>query len=170
MITKYEIKTYPDNPQKISKNKNSNHNQKDIEQITETIFHPKCIFTKQNDNISFYQSISKNSFKNSKNKDKNKTMNINPVMKAKNNKLYTIKNTNEKYGENTFQNYTYNYSDMVVDNPKKRKNRTIKNNINNININITPNTNTFNFSNDNNNNNSEYISKRNIKKRIIKSP
>ena len=167
MFTKYEIKTYPDNPQKISKNKNYNHNQKDIEQITETTFHPKCIFTKQNDNISFYQSSSKNSFKNSKNKDKNKTMNITPVMKAKNNKLYTIKNTNEKYGENTFQNYTYNYSDMVVDNPKKRKNRTIKNNINNININITPNTNTFNFSNDNNN--SEYITKRNSKKRIVKS-
>ena len=167
MFTKYEIKTYPDNPQKISKNKNYNHNQKDIEQITETTFHPKCIFTKQNDNISFYQSSSKNSFKNSKNKDKNKTMNITPVMKAKNNKLYTIKNTNEKYGENTFQNYTYNYSDMVVDNPKKRKNRTIKNNINNININITPNTNTFNFSNDNNN--SEYITKRNSRKRIVKS-
>ena len=88
-------------------------------------------------------------------------MNITTVMKAKNNKLYTIKNTNEKYGENTFQNYTYNYSDMVVDNPKKRKNRTIKNNIN-----IAPNNNTFSF----NNNNSEYISKRNIKKRIIKSP
>ena len=168
MFTKYEIKTYPDNPQKISKNKNYNHNQKDIEQITETTFQPKCIFTKQNDNISFYQSSSKNSFKNSKNKDKNKTMNITPVMKAKNNKLYTIKNTNEKYGENTFQNYTYNYSDMVVDNPKKRKNRTIKNNINNININITPNTNTFNFNNDNNNN-SEYITKRNSRKRIVKS-
>ena len=48
---------------------------------------------------------------------------------------------------------------------QKRKNRTIKNNINNINI--APNNNTFNFNN--NSNNSEYKFKINGKKSIIKS-
>ena len=182
MFTKYEIKTYPDNPRINSKNNNYINNEKDTEQITETTFQPKCIFTKQNNNISFYQSSSKNSFKNSKNKDKKSTANITPIMKTKKN-IYTINTTQEKTEENAIQNFSYNYSG-ILDNTKKRKNRTIKNNINNININITPNNNTFNFNN-NTNNNSEYIdnnnskpkrlnlkehlSQRNTKKRITKS-
>ena len=157
MFTKYEIKTYPDNPRINSKNNNYINNEKDTEQITETTFQPKCIFTKQNNNISFYQSSSKNSFKNSKNKDKKSTANITPIMKTKKN-IYTINTTKEKTEENAIQNFSYNYSG-ILDNTKKRKNRTIKNNINNININITPNNNTFNF----NNNNSEYIDKNNSK-------
>ena len=180
MFTKYEIKTYPDNPRKNSKNNNYINNEKDTEQITETTFQPKCIFTKQNNNISFYQSSSKNSFKNSKNKDKKSTANITPIMKTKKN-IYTINTTQEKSEENAIQNFSYNYSG-ILDNTKKRKNRTIKNNINNININITPNNNTFNFNNNNNseyidNNNSkpkrlnlkEHLSQRNTKKRITKS-
>ena len=180
MFTKYEIKTYPDNPRINSKNNNYINNEKDTEQITETTFQPKCIFTKQNNNISFYQSSSKNSFKNSKNKDKKSTANITPIMKTKKN-IYTINTTHEKSEENAIQNFSYNYSG-ILDNTKKRKNRTIKNNINNININITPNNNTFNFNNDNNseylhNNNSkpkrlnlkEHLTQRNTKKRITKS-
>ena len=180
MFTKYEIKTYPDNPRINSKNNNYINNEKDTEQITETTFQPKCIFTKQNNNISFYQSSSKNSFKNSKNKDKKSTANITPIMKTKKN-IYTINTTQEKSEENAIQNFSYNYSG-ILDNTKKRKNRTIKNNINNININITPNNNTFNFNNNNNseyidNNNSkpkrlnlkEHLSQRNTKKRITKS-
>ena len=179
MFTKYEIKTYPDNPRKNSKNNNYINNEKDTEQITETTFQPKCIFTKQNNNISFYQSSSKNSFKNSKNKDKKSTANITPIMKTKKN-IYTINTTQEKTEENAIQNFSYNYSG-ILDNTKKRKNRTIKNNINNININITPNNNTFNFNNNNSeyidNNNSkpkrlnlkEHLSQRNTKKRITKS-
>ena len=180
MFTKYEIKTYPDNPRINSKNNNYINNEKDTEQITETTFQPKCIFTKQNNNISFYQSSSKNSFKNSKNKNKKSTANITPIMKTKKN-IYTINTTQEKSEENAIQNFSYNYSG-ILDNTKKRKNRTIKNNINNININITPNNNTFNFNNNNNseyidNNNSkpkrlnlkEHLSQRNTKKRITKS-
>ena len=179
MFTKYEIKTYPDNPKINSKNNNYINNEKDTEQITETTFQPKCIFTKQNNNISFYQSSSKNSFKNSKNKDKKSTANITPIMKTKKN-IYTINTTQEKSEENAIQNFSYNYSG-ILDNTKKRKNRTIKNNINNININITPNNNTFNFNNNNSeyidNNNSkpkrlnlkEHLSQRNTKKRITKS-
>ena len=180
MFTKYEIKTYPDNPRINYKNNNYINNEKDTEQITETTFQPKCIFTKQNNNISFYQSSSKNSFKNSKNKDKKSTANITPIMKTKKN-IYTINTTQEKTEENAIQNFSYNYSG-ILDNTKKRKNRTIKNNINNININITPNNNTFNFNNNNNseyidNNNSkpkrlnlkEHLSQRNTKKRITKS-
>ena len=179
MFTKYEIKTYPDNPRKNSKNNNYINNEKDTEQITETTFQPKCIFTKQNNNISFYQSSSKNSFKNSKNKDKKSTANITPIMKTKKN-IYTINTTQEKSEENAIQNFSYNYSG-ILDNTKKRKNRTIKNNINNININITPNNNTFNFNNNNseyidNNNNKpkrlnlkEHLTQRNTKKRITKS-
>ena len=180
MFTKYEIKTYPDNPRINSKNNNYINNEKDTEQITETTFQPKCIFTKQNNNISFYQSSSKNSFKNSKNKNKKSTANITPIMKTKKN-IYTINTTQEKSEENAIQNFSYNYSG-ILDNTKKRKNRTIKNNINNININITPNNNTFNFNNNNNseyidNNNSkpkrlnlkEHLTQRNTKKRITKS-
>ena len=179
MFTKYEIKTYPDNPRINSKNNNYINNEKDTEQITETTFQPKCIFTKQNNNISFYQSSSKNSFKNSKNKDKKSTANITPIMKTKKN-IYTINTTQEKSEENAIQNFSYNYSG-ILDNTKKRKNRTIKNNINNININITPNNNTFNFNNNNSeyidNNNSkpkrlnlkEHLTQRNTKKRITKS-
>ena len=81
-------------------------------------------------------------------------------MKTKN-KVYTIKNHKEKnLEENTIQNFSYNYSDIIETN-NKRNNRTIKNNINNININISPNTNNFNF-----NNNSQYITNKETTKEI----
>ena len=164
MYTKYEIKTYQvnqtnqnfDQKKNLSKNtskyyENIENSEKDSEPFLGTTFHPKSIFTKQNNNISFYQSSSLNNFKNSKNKETNKikSENITPIMKTKNkNKIYNIKKAEEANEENTIQNFSYNYSD-IIDN-KARNNRTIKNNINNINININPNTNNFNFNNCNN--------------------
>ena len=164
MYTKYEIKTYQvnqtnsnfDQKKNLSKDtskyyENIENSEKDSEPLLGTTFHPKSIFTKQNNNISFYQSSSLNNFKNSKNKETNKikSENITPIMKTKNkNKIYNIKKTEETNEENTIQNFSYNYSD-IIDN-KARNNRTIKNNINNINININPNTNNFNFNNCNN--------------------
>ena len=187
MYTKYEIKTYQINQsnsileQKKNYSKNTSkycdnieNSEKDSDQLLGTTFHPKSIFTKQNNNISFYQSSSLNNFKNSKNKDNNKkqTENITPIMKNKN-KIYTIQKTSESNEENTIQNFSYNYSD-ISDN-KIRNNRTIKNNINNINININPNTNNFNFNTNNNIeqprriNLNEKIAHRNKRKRATKS-
>ena len=73
--------------------------------------------------ISFFQSRTKNNFKNSKNNDKNKNTNTNitPIMKAKNNRLYTLKNTNRKYEENTLENFSYSYSNMLVDYLQKKE-------------------------------------------------
>ena len=187
MYTKYEIKTYQINQsnsileQKKNCSKNTSkycdnieNSEKDSDQLLGTTFHPKSIFTKQNNNISFYQSSSLNNFKNSKNKDNNKkqTENITPIMKNKN-KIYTIQKTSESNEENTIENFSYNYSD-ISDN-KIRNNRTIKNNINNINININPNTNNFNFNTNNNIeqprriNLNEKIAHRNKRKRATKS-
>ena len=128
MYTKYEIKTYQINQsnsileQKKNYSKNTSkycdnieNSEKDSDQLLGTTFHPKSIFTKQNNNISFYQSSSLNNFKNSKNKDNNKkqTENITPIMKNKN-KIYTIQKTSESNEENTIQNFSYNYSDMCT--------------------------------------------------------
>ena len=175
MYTKYEIKTYPDNPSKIEPRYNYIPNTiKNTQNITsekgETTFQTKCVFTKKNNNISFYQSSSTNSVQKSKYEKKADTENITPIMKTKN-KIYTIKNINERNEENTIQNISYNYSDMLNRNDKKN-NRTIKNNINNINININPNTNNFNF-NDNSAYNNAYIDNNkpkniNLKQNIIK--
>ena len=137
MFTKYEIKTYPDNPRINSKNNNYINNEKDTEQITETTFQPKCIFTKQNNNISFYQSSSKNSFKNSKNKDKKSTANITPIMKTKKN-IYTINTTQEKSEEKTITppehqtehttNTEYTIASSYNDNKEKIENTIVKQN------------------------------------------
>ena len=78
MNNKYEIKTYTNGIQseisdieidkkKLESNKNTN-SKTDTEQknFLKTTFQPKCIFTKQNNNISFYQSNAKNSYRTSK--------------------------------------------------------------------------------------------------------
>ena len=185
MFTKYEIKTYPEQEsssiekrKKYFKSKN-NPTEENTEQILETTFQPKCIFTKQNNNISFYQS---SSFKNSKNKNKENDIinkNITPIMKIKN-KIYKIKKSdiirNNNNNENTLQNFSYNYNNIMTDTHRNKK-KSIKNNINNINININPHTNNFNFNERNivqnkkriNLNENNSIIKRNKKKRITKS-
>lgn len=75
MFNKYEVKTYPeciqneisdleqdnkDIPINNSINVNNNLNQN---KYIKNTFQPKVIFTKQNDNISFYQSSSKDSYR-----------------------------------------------------------------------------------------------------------
>ena len=87
MYKKFEIKTYSQNIEnelsdvEIEK-KNSakddniiNKTDKEQKYLLETNFQPKCIFTKQNNNISFFQSNSNNNFKTSKNKNLNPSNN-----------------------------------------------------------------------------------------------
>ena len=190
MYTKYGIKSYPDNKTYIDQKRSYNQNRdknytnsRNEESLIETAFQPKCIFTKQNDNLSFYQSSSKNSFINSKIKNQTKGENITPITKEKNT-IYRIQNPNERNKENIIQNFQYNYSDVNED-KTRRNNRTIKNNINNINININPNTNNYNLNNNEINPNNEYqkisqekarrinldehIMKSNKRKRMVKS-
>ena len=153
MYTKYGIKSYPDNKSYISQRNNHNQigsknytNSRNEENILETTFQPKCIFTKQNDNLSFYQSSSKNSFMNSKKDCNQNNENITPIMKGKNTIYHIQRTIQERNKENIIQNFSYNYSD-INDNKTCNNTRTIKNNINNINININPNTNNFNPTN-----------------------
>ena len=92
MFNKYEVKTYPeciqneishleqdnkDIPINNSINVNNNLNQN---KYIKNTFQPKVIFTKQNDNISFYQSSSKDSYRpigNNYKKSNPKTINKN---------------------------------------------------------------------------------------------
>ena len=177
MYTKYGIKSYPDNKSYIDtrnnysqiSSKNYTHSGND-ENILETTFQPKCIFTKQNDNLSFYQSSSKNSFMNSKKEKNQNNENITPIMKGKNTIYHIQRTIQERNKENIIQNFSYNYSD-INDNKTRNINRTIKNNINNINININPNTNNINFEKENpyRINLDQNIIKNNKRKRITKS-
>ena len=165
MYTKYGIKSYPDNKSNNNQISNKNYtNSGNEENILETNFQPKCIFTKQNDNLSFYQSSSKSSFINSK-KEKNQNENITPIMKGKNTIYHIQRTIQERNKENIIQNFSYNYSDTNY-NKTKNNNRTIKNNINNINININPNTNNFNMEK---NNEKETARRINIEQNIIKN-
>lgn len=192
MFTKYEIKTYPkEESSSIEKRKNyfipkNISNQETTEQILETTFQPKCIFTKQNNNISFYQS---SSFKSSKNQNKENDLinkNITPIMKTKNTiykikKTEVIRNNNINSSENTLKNFSYNYTEMITDKNRNKKKKSINNNINNIKLNINPHSNNLNFNernipqnnnkriNLNETNNNIVITKRNKRKRITKS-
>ena len=87
MYKKFEIKTYSQNIEnelsdvEIEK-KNSakddniiNKTDKEQKYLLETNFQPKSIFTKQNNNISFFQSNSSNNFKTSQNKNLNPSNN-----------------------------------------------------------------------------------------------
>ena len=171
MFTKYEINTYPypEEESRVEPKKKFIHpknrslgdtTEENSEHILETTFQPKFIFTKQNNNISFYQS----SFKNSKNAEKNTfNKNITPILKTRKN-VYKIKTAE------IIQN-----NNEIIINKQRNKKRRIKNNINNINININPNTNSFDYNVccDNEkkriNLNEQIIPKRNKRKKITKS-
>ena len=171
MFTKYEINTYPypEEESRVAPKKKFIHpknrslgdtTEENSEHILETTFQPKFIFTKQNNNISFYQS----SFKNSKNAEKNTfNKNITPILKTRKN-VYKIKTAE----------IIQNNNEMII-NKQRNKKRRIKNNINNINININPNTNSFDYNVccDNEkkriNLNEQIIPKRNKRKKITKS-
>lgn len=171
MFTKYEINTYPypEEESRVEPKKKFIHpknrslgdtTEENSEHILETTFQPKFIFTKQNNNISFYQS----SFKNSKNAEKNTfNKNITPILKTRKN-VYKIKTAE----------IIQNNNEMIINKQRNTKRR-IKNNINNINININPNTNSFDYNVccDNEkkriNLNEQIIPKRNKRKKITKS-
>ena len=140
MFNNYENKTYTNYIQseisdleidkKNSGNINKKENQVDSEQknYLETTFQPKCIFTKENNNISFYQSSSKNSYRSTKNK--NKTFAPVNTKKSTNqsNKTFSLAQSLEE------EKFSYNFNSI------KRKNSNINNqknensNIDRINI------------------------------------
>ena len=118
MFNKYEVKTYPeciqneisdleqdnkDIPINNSINVNNNLNQN---KYIKNTFQPKVIFTKQNDNISFYQSSSKDSYRpigNNYKKSNPKTINKNKNL-INRQQYDSAVNT---YGEEKF---SYNYT------------------------------------------------------------
>ena len=140
MYKKFEIKTYSECAQnelsdvelekKNSAKDDNIINKTDIEakNCLETTFQPKCIFTKQNNNISFFQSSSKNSYKfSSKNKNKNLMPSTNKNSK---NQSCTPFNPAQSFGEVKF---TFNYTALK----RKSANKSTKtNNKDNQRINI----------------------------------
>ena len=141
MFNNYENKTYTNHIQieisdleidkKNSGNINKKENQVDSEQknYLETTFQPKCIFTKENNNISFYLSSSKNSFRSTKNKNKT----IAPVNTKKStnqsNKTFSLA---QSLGEEKFS-YNFNAIKRKISNINNQKNE--NSNIDRININ-----------------------------------
>lgn len=140
MYNKYEVKTYPECLQNelsdfeqdkksilITHNNNVN-NMSEQEKYLKNTFQPKFVFTNQNDNISFYQSTSKNSYRpsfnnntisNSKNCLKNK--------KYEKNKKHTPTTQDYVYAEEKF---SYNYSNSNTTFDTKNSNQSSQKNIN----------------------------------------
>ena len=140
MYSKYENKTYTQGIQnegsdseneskkiiKNVKNNNLKNNNTDTEQDTflKTTFQPKLIFTKQNNNISFYQSTSKNSYRPLKN-----NKNINPDSCDKNSVTLRKPPSGQLqiFGEEKFS-YNYTALDKNSINKSKDKNNNYLNN------------------------------------------
>ena len=127
MIKKYENRTYTDNIQneisdlEIQKKNSENIIKKENKQdslknhFLETTFQPKCIFTKENNNISFYQSNSRNSYRSTTYKNKKMT----PVnTKNSTNKSNKVSSLAQSLGEEAF---SYNFNAI------KRKNSNVVN-------------------------------------------
>ena len=118
MNSKYEIKTYSEGIHKeisdleIDKKNNEINdniiNNIDTEQknFLQTNFQPKCIFTNQNNNISFYQSTSKNSYRKSAN-----YKSITPLIDTKYSSS-TAYTSSQSLGEEQF---SYNYTALKRD-------------------------------------------------------
>ena len=87
MFDKYETKSYPDYFQledsdtETEKIKSTLKCKKETyvnpKRFSDDVFEPECIFTKENRNISFYQSDSRNSYRDRKYKSFNKNYDIN---------------------------------------------------------------------------------------------
>ena len=127
MIKKYENRTYTDNIQneisdlEIQKKNSENIIKKENKQdslknhFLETTFQPKCIFTKENNNISFYQSNSRNSYRSTTYKNKKMT----PVnTKNSTNKSNKVSSLAQSLEEEAF---SYNFNAI------KRKNSNVVN-------------------------------------------
>ena len=81
MFDKYEVKSYPDNLQ-IEESDSMNENEKstlkskktyymNANKFSDNSFQPECIIIRNNNNTAFYQSDSKNSYRNKKNLTQN---------------------------------------------------------------------------------------------------
>jgi len=141
MYSKYENKTYTQGIQNEasdleneSKNitiKNNIINNTDTEKdkFLKTTFQPKCIFTKQNNNISFYQSTSKNSFRSLQN-----NKNLCPTSDDKN--TITLKKPPSAplqiLGEEKF---SYNYTALDKNSTNKSKDKNINSKSERVNLN-----------------------------------
>ena len=140
MYKKYENKTYTESAQndvsdlEIKKNnfvlKNKTNNNTDTEQKNkmEITFQPKCIFTKQNNNISFYQSNSKNSRRTSTN---NKDLSPLPDGKKPITQKINSLSQSQNFGEEKF---SYNYTSLKRENSNKINKKVSKENNQRINI------------------------------------
>jgi len=133
MFNKYEVKTYPDciqneisdfeqdnNNIPINNSINVNNNLIQDKYIKNT-FQPKLVFTKQNDNISFYQSSSKDSYRPI---DKNNKKS-NPKIMTKNKNLINRQQYDTSpiytYGEEKFS-YNYTNSNTTYDTKNSSQN------------------------------------------------
>ena len=139
MFNKYEVKTYPECIQNeisdleqenknipINNSINSNNNLIQDKFIKNT-FQPKVVFTKQNDNISFYQSSSKDSYRPLNNNNKkqnqkiiNKNKNIINRQQYDTSPIYT-------YGEEKF---SYNYTNANTTYETKNSSQNSKKDLN----------------------------------------
>ena len=140
MYKKYENKTYTESAQndvsdlEIKKNnfvlKNKTNNNTDTEQNNkkQITFQPKCIFTKQNNNISFYQSNSKNSRRTSTN---NKDLSPLPDGKKPITQKINSLSQSQNFGEEKF---SYNYTSLKRENSNKINKKVSKENNQRINI------------------------------------
>ena len=132
MYNKYEIKTYTDNikneisdlendKKKFSTNNNINNNT-DIEKDKklETSSKQKSIYTNENKNINFYQSTSKDNYRNLKNKN-----DLTPLeyKKVSNNKPQLAISSPQKLGEEQF---SYNYTAINRKTKNKSSNKITK--------------------------------------------
>ena len=131
MFNKYEVKTYPDYIQnEISDLEQENQNIPINNSITvdknvikdkyiKNTFQPKVVFTKQNDNISFYQSTSKNSYRQIHNNSKKS--NQKPINNNKNliNRQQYDTSPIYTYGE---ENFSYNYTNTNTNTTYDTKN------------------------------------------------
>ena len=139
MFNKYEVKTYPECIQTeisdleqdninipINNSINVNNNLIQGKYIKNT-FQPKVVFTKQNDNISFYQSNSKDYYKPIDNNNKKS----NPKIINKNKNLINRQQYDtspiDAYGEEKF---SYNYTNTNTTYDTKNSSQNSKKDLN----------------------------------------
>ena len=139
MFNKYEVKTYPECIQNeisdleqdssiIPINNSIDVNNKLIQnKYIKNTFQPKVIFTKQNDNISFYQSSSKDSYRPIDNNIKKTNSKI--INKNKNliNRQQYDTTPSYTYGEEKF---SYNYTNTNTTNDTKNSSKNSKKDLN----------------------------------------
>ena len=137
MYNKYKNKTYTqgiqkevsdtENESKIIITNNNDKNSSDAEQdkCLKTTFQSKSIFTKQNNNISFYQSTSKNSYRKSAN-----YKSIAPLIDTKYSSSTAYTST-QSFGEEQF---SYNYTALKRDSTNRLSEKNENQNTQRINV------------------------------------